>query len=320
MSVVAARREDDTERLELEGHARPSVERGPKSEGVLTVLRGANPGSLYTLDGAESMIGRSPEAAVAIDDDTLSRRHARIRRTHHGFQIEDLGSTNGTFVDGARVHGPRKLEDGARISLGGRTVLHFALHDAVELEAARQTYELMVRDPLTRVFNRRHLEERFASELAFSNRHKTPLSLLLLDIDGFKPINDTYGHAAGDSALRVLARSLLAMVRQEDVVGRYGGEEFAVLARSIDRRGTIAFGERMRKCVQDLRVPTERGPLSFTVSIGIAHTEGHDGSDSQRMFEAADRALYAAKDAGRNRVEIAPDPAAHSARRVTTPN
>jgi diguanylate cyclase (GGDEF)-like protein len=319
--VTLPRREDDTERVELENGLRPSVERGPKSEGVLTVLRGANPGFLYTLELPEAVIGRSPEAEVSIPDDTLSRRHACIRRTRTGFVLEDLGSTNGTFIDGVRMQGAHTLEDGCRISLGGRTVLHFALHDAAELEAARHTHELTVRDPLTRVFNRRHLEERFASEVAFANRHKTPLSLLLLDIDGFKRINDTYGHVAGDSTLRVLARTLLTMVRVEDVVGRYGGEEFAVLARSIDRRGTIAFAERMRKGIQELIVPTEDAGLSFTVSIGISHADGTDSCDAQRMFEAADRALYAAKDAGRNRVEVAPDATVpRKERRASSPN
>jgi two-component system, cell cycle response regulator len=305
--TVAPRRDDDTARVDVEDGLRSSVERGPKSEAVLTMLRGANPGFLYTLEGNEAVIGRSPEVAVSIPDDTLSRRHACIRRDDQGFSIEDMGSTNGTFVDGARVQGSQRLADGCRISLGARIVLHFALHDSVELEAARQTHDLTVRDPLTRVFNRRHLEERFAGEVAFANRHKTPLSLLLLDIDHFKEINDRFGHVAGDAALRSLARALLAMVRQEDVLGRYGGEEFAIVARGIDRRGTALFAERMRRGVQELHVPTEDGSLSFTVSIGVAYERGVDGCDAVRMFEAADRALYAAKAAGRNRVELAPD-------------
>lgn len=310
-------REDDTARVELEGQ-RTSVARGPKSEAVLTMLRGGTPGALYTVDGEKTVIGRSSDADVAIPDDTLSRHHASIRRTSHGFVIEDLGSTNGTFVDGQPVQQPRTLEDGCRIALGADTVLHFGLHDAVELEAARQTYALTVRDPLTRVFNRRHLEERLASEVAFANRHKAPLSLLLLDIDRFKNINDEHGHTTGDAALRVLARTLSAMVRQEDVLGRFGGEEFAVVARSIDRRGALLFAERMRRGIEKLRLPTERGPIGFTVSIGVAHCDGQDGCDERRMFEAADRALYAAKDAGRNRVEIAAEGTAPPARRSTT--
>ncbi len=311
-------REDDTARVRLADSKCDGVApRGPKSEGVLTVLRGPNPGFLYTLDNDAALIGRSPEAQVSIADDALSRRHARIVRRDASFFIEDLESTNGTFVDGKRLHKPRKLEDGCRISLGGRTLLRFALHDAIEQEAARSTHELTVRDPLTRVFNRRHLEERLASETAYAARHETPLSLLVIDVDGFKQVNDTHGHAAGDSALRVLARALLAIVRKEDVVGRYGGEEFAIVARGIDRRGAAALAERVRGGVAELRVPTEHEPLSFTVSIGVAHTEGGDGCEPERLLRAADQALYAAKHAGRNRVESAPTAASTRSRRIT---
>src|SRR5262249_27764284 len=159
------------------------------------VLRGENTGALYTLEQAESVIGRSPENAVALPDSSLSRQHARILRDGLKFTIEDLGSTNGTFVDGERVNGTQPLEDGARIYLGARTVLHFRMHDEVELGAAPQTYAPPVRDPLTGVSNRRHLQERLWSEAAFAKRHHTSLSLVLLDIDHFKRINDEHGHA-----------------------------------------------------------------------------------------------------------------------------
>jgi diguanylate cyclase (GGDEF)-like protein len=283
-----------------------SVERGARSEGVLTVLRGENPGALYTLEGPEAVIGRSPDVAISIPDDTLSRRHAIIRRHGLVFAIEDLGSTNGTFVDGTRVERPHALEDGCRIFLGSRTVLHFRLHDAVELEAARQTQALTQRDPLTGVFNRRHLQERLSSEAAFSRRHRTPLSLLLLDIDHFKLINDTHGHTVGDAALRLLAQALTSLTRNEDVLARYGGEEFAVLARGIDRGGTLVLAERIRVAIAGQRVPTDHGAIAFTVSIGVAHCTGTEDADADELFEAADRALYAAKDAGRNHISISP--------------
>jgi diguanylate cyclase (GGDEF)-like protein len=283
-----------------------SVDRGPRSEAALTVLRGENPGTLYTIEGPTAVIGRSPEAALAIPDGTLSRHHACIHRVESGFVIEDLGSTNGTFVDGQRVEGKLKLEDGCRIYLGSRTVLHFRLHDAVELEAVRQTYALTVRDPLTGTFNRRHLQERLESEVAYARRHNTPLSLVLIDVDHFKQLNDEHGHSVGDDALRLLAQSLTALTRHEDVLARYGGEEFALVARGIDREATLTLAERMRKGVAQLQLPTERGPIGFTVSIGIAHSETGEGVTAQQLFESADRALYASKDAGRNRVSLAP--------------
>jgi diguanylate cyclase (GGDEF)-like protein len=306
---VSPPNEQDTFRDEADDELSGSVERGPRTEAVLTVLRGENPGVLYTVDGEEAVIGRSPDVAIVVPDESLSRRHARILRLGIAFAIEDLGSTNGTFVDGERVERPRALEDGCRIFLGSRTVLHFRLNDRVELEAARTTRALTLRDPLTGVFNRRHLQERLWSEAAYARRHRTPLSLILLDIDHFKHINDAYGHAAGDAALRMVAQSLSALTRTEDVLARYGGEEFALVVRGIDRAGALTLAERIRQSIEMQRVPTDRGTLTCTVSVGIAHSD--DGSDAhaQQLFEAADRALYSAKDAGRNSVSIAPSAA-----------
>jgi two-component system cell cycle response regulator len=282
-----------------------SVSRGPRSEAVLTVLRGANPGALYTVIAAESVVGRSADVEVPIPDDSLSRRHARIRRAGTRYTLEDLGSTNGTFVDGTRVTAPHLLEDGCRIFLGTRTVLHFRLHDAVELEAARLTHALTVRDPLTGLYNRRHLQERLWAEVAFARRHGTPLSLLLVDVDHFKQINDGHGHAAGDAVLRALAKDLTTLTREEDVLARYGGEEFALVARGIDKKATLLLAERIRSSVEAQRLPIEGGNLSCTVSIGVAYCDSGEEVSAQQMFEAADRALYACKDGGRNRVSLA---------------
>jgi diguanylate cyclase (GGDEF)-like protein len=206
------------------------------------------------------------------------------------------------------VRALRPLEDDCRIFLGSRTVLHFRLLDKVELEAVRQTQALTVRDPLTGAYNRRHLQERLWSEAAFARRHRTPLSLLLLDVDHFKQINDEHGHATGDAALRLLAQALSALTREEDMLARYGGEEFALVARGIDRDDTLAFAERIRQTIEQQQLRTERGAISFTISIGVAHSEAGEDANAQALFEAADRALYAAKDAGRNAISMAPPP------------
>jgi two-component system cell cycle response regulator len=302
---VSSSIESDTFRDESE-ELSDSVARGPRSEAAVTVLRGENVGALYPLHGDEIVIGRSTDVGICLPDDSLSRQHARIRRSGVGYTIEDLGSTNGTFLDGERLDGPAALEDGSRIHLGSRTVLHFRLHDAVELEAARQTYALAVRDPLTGLFNRRHLQERLWSEAAFARRHSTDLSLILLDIDHFKRINDEHGHAVGDAALCMLSVALTALTRQEDVLARYGGEEFALIARGIDREKTLALAERMRSAIESQTLPVGGGTIHFTVSIGVSHREPGNDSEAQELFESADRALYAAKDAGRNNVSLAP--------------
>jgi diguanylate cyclase (GGDEF)-like protein len=289
-------------------HGEPtnSVGRGPRSEAALTVLRGELPGALFPLSADEMVIGRDPDAAISLPDHSLSRRHARVRRHDGIYSIQDLGSTNGTFVDCARVTGTRVLEDGCRVHLSTRTVLHFRLYDEIELAAACASYALTVRDPLTGVYNRRYLQERLWSEAAYCRRHCTPLSVIMLDIDHFKRINDQHGHGVGDHALCALANTLSELTRREDVLARYGGEEFALIVRGIDRQETLALAERIRGEVAGRPLSVANGVVSFTVSVGVAHCANGDGSDADRLLEVADRALYAAKYAGRNLVSMAP--------------
>lgn len=280
--------------------------KGPKNEGALTVLRGPSAGALFILDAPRMILGRSGDVHILLSDPTLSRRHACIAKTRAGFLVEDLGSTNGTFVDGKRIEQPELLGDGARIEIGTMTTLRFSLHDALEQEAARRTYELLIRDPLTQLLNRRHLDERLQAEVAYCQRHNSSLSLLMIDIDDFKAVNDNFGHDVGDTVLRVLSRTLKRMTRAEDVVARYGGEEFVILARGIDEDGAIAFADRVRGAVAALKTPTDSGPKQITVSIGVAHIEDSDTLAPRTLLRRADDALHKAKSTGKDRVVVAP--------------
>lgn len=295
---------EDTQRIRRSAAHLKAVE-GPRDTGVVTVLKGPAVGAVSTVALEPLTVGRSPEAGLSILDRGLSRIHARIVRENGGFVVEDMGSTNGTFVDGQRITGPTPLADGARIELGAGTILRFGLHDAIEAEAAHRSHELTIRDPLTATFNRRYMDQRLESEVAFARRHEAALSLLMIDIDGFKRLNDEHGHVVGDAALRYVARVLEAMVRSEDVVARYGGEEFLVLARSIGIRGAAALAERLRAGVEREGVETASGTLPITVSVGVAHLAGSEELSVQALVEAADEAMYEAKRSGRNRVIIA---------------
>jgi diguanylate cyclase (GGDEF)-like protein len=275
---------------------------------TITVLTGRNAGAVFDLKAPVTDIGRGSDADISLTDAGLSRRHARIQGAGDRYSIEDLGSTNGTFINGAKVTERVSLESGAKIQIGDATVLRFALLDQVEQEAAKRMYEMTVRDPLTSLHNRRHLDERFAEEFAFATRHKTSLTAFVIDIDHFKLVNDTHGHPAGDAVLRATAAALQRMVRTEDVLVRFGGEEFVVLARGIDDRGTEVFAERLRAGIENMRVPWEGGDLRLTVSVGVAHFSGaRDYPTAKAMLAAADAALYVAKNAGRNRVALAGD-------------
>jgi diguanylate cyclase (GGDEF)-like protein len=162
-------------------------------------------------------------------------------------------------------------------------------------------------DPLTSLFNRRYLDDHLKAEFAFAQRHGTKLSLLLIDADHFKKVNDTWGHAAGDSALRALAEHLRGAVRHEDMIARFGGEEFAVLAREITAEGALSVAERIRVLVEANPVRLDDGQsVSITVSVGVVTMSGERTyATADALLEAADEALYRAKQAGRNRCERA---------------
>jgi len=273
-------------------------------EPTLVILTGTRMGLVHTLSGTVTL-GRSPECEITLDDDGVSRMHARIVMRQGQPEIEDLRSTNGTYVDGVRVSTSIRLQDGSRVRIGGMT-LKFAWQDRDALRAHQHMYDMSVRDGLTGLFNRRYFDERLESEHAFAIRHRSALAVLLCDIDHFKKVNDEHGHQAGDAVLRAVATELRERVRTEDVVARFGGEELAVIARGVDVNGIRLFAERLRSIVATLRIEVDGKVIGVTVSIGVAHS--HSGpavSRAEGLVAAADTALYAAKAAGRNRALLA---------------
>ncbi|MBK9155140.1 MAG: diguanylate cyclase [Chloracidobacterium sp.] len=166
-------------------------------------------------------------------------------------------------------------------------------------DKAGEYEQLSVTDPLTGLLNRRYLEERVAEEITRSKRYRFSLSLMLLDVDDFKSYNDTFGHPAGDTALKAVADILKESLRGADVAARYGGEEFAILLPQTSSEEAAQIGERIRKRVERMEFPHRR----VTVSIGIASCSSEVDS-SKDLISAADVALYAAKNHGRNNVQI----------------
>ncbi len=274
-----------------------------RDRALLTVLTGINAGQVFTIDTDETTIGRGREVTVRVEDVGISRAHSRIVRTMDGkFYVEDLGSTNGTFVGGRRVE-RAELRVGDRVQIGPNVVVRFAILDEAEEQLAHQLYEASTKDALTKVYNRKYFVERLAAEVAYAQRHKTPLSLVLFDLDHFKKVNDTHGHLAGDVVLRVVAAQVQRTIRTEDVLARYGGEEFVVLVRGIPHANVAHFGERVRKAVERLTVPWEQLQMKATISVGVASlSECDDQATGETILHRADERLYRAKSAGRNRV------------------
>jgi len=282
---------------------------GPKRP-CLVVIAGAHLGEIFPVEG-EIIVGRDPESNLRLaEDEGVSRRHARVTPVADGALLADLGSQNGTYVDGERVQ-ERVLKEGMKIRIGQTTVLKFARYDAVEEAAQRQLLESALRDGLTRAFNRRYFVERLGAEIRFAERHAQPLALLMLDIDHFKQLNDSHGHLIGDDVLRAVVGVLNDTLRAEDVLARYGGEEFSVLVRGVNQDGARVLGERLRREIAEMGLTKETGEkIGVTVSIGIAIFPLANAAEvpaeqvGKKLVEQADAALYRAKNAGRNRVEL----------------
>jgi diguanylate cyclase (GGDEF)-like protein len=274
-----------------------------RNRAYLIVLVGSAVGEMFKLPTGEAVIGRTRQASVRLEDDGVSRVHAIIRSSDDRLVLEDRGSRNGTFVNGHRVAKPTVLADGDKIQVGRTTILKFTYHDALDENFHEQMYESALRDGLTKLFNKRYFSDRLDGELRFALRHQSALALLMIDVDHFKRINDTRGHIAGDAVLAEIAARLAAAVRNEDVVARFGGEEFAIISRATSRADAMSLAERLRKTIVARPVALEDGAsIAVSVSIGVAAYPDIAVKEPDDLIVAADRALYRAKAGGRDRV------------------
>jgi len=269
----------------------------------LTVLAGPLMGRVFKLDRDEVTLGRSAGAGIRLQQDGVSREHARVVRDAEGtLTLVDLGSTNGTWVEGRRVQS-HVLREGERIQLGATTILKFGVQSELEEDVARRLYESATRDPLTGAYNRRVFDEQLARDISHARRHRNPLSLLVLDVDHFKRVNDEHGHPVGDRVLAGLATLVADSVRHEDVFCRIGGEEFAIIMRDSDAHAATLLGGRLRQLVET-QVFGAPATLFVTVSVGVA-CFAVEYPTPEALLAAADSALYEAKRSGRNRVCVA---------------
>jgi diguanylate cyclase (GGDEF)-like protein len=159
-------------------------------------------------------------------------------------------------------------------------------------------------DPLTGLNNRAALDTALRREIDLAQRHGTPLSLVVVDIDHFKTINDTYGHTVGDNAIQAFAKCAVRTTRGSDILFRYGGEEFVALLSNTGANGALLLAERLRRAVSEM--PLVCGDTCFNMSISAGLTTLQPGDNGESLFSRADSGLYVAKQEGRNRVRIAP--------------
>ena len=243
-------------------------------QACLTVVAGKQRGQTFVLPLGTTSIGRAPGANLLVDEVGVSRRHVDvIVLPEEQVILKDRNSTNGTLVNGDVVKNEsRALKDGDKIQIGTSFLLKFSYQDKLDTSAQQHLYDSAVRDALTGVYNKRYLDERIDQEWAAHVRYKTHLSLLILDIDHFKRINDTLGHSAGDRVLRHVAHTIQKSLRKEEVFARYGGEEFVVLLRESTLEAAEQCAERMRLLVETSNVAWEDDLVHVTISLGIAST------------------------------------------------
>lgn len=270
----------------------------------LIILEGGNVGEMFPLKQPETIIGRAQRANIRIEDDGISRQHARLTLTltNHEVHVEDLKSANGTLVNGLPVSSRQLLKDGDKITLGSTTILKFTYSDELEVTFQRKMLDAALRDGLTGAYNKRYLMDRLGTELAFAQRHKVPLSLIIMDVDHFKNINDRFGHPTGDEVLVKLARVVQETIRREDVFARYGGEEFVVLCRNVGGENATVLAERLRERVQAMAIEHDGEAIVVTASFGVAGYSEAGAATPERLIAVADEGLYEAKQTGRNRV------------------
>lgn len=277
----------------------PGPERPAEGNACVVVIHGEGLGKRVDIGSRPALVGRSPEADLHIPHTSVSRQHCEIWFDGERYRVRDLGATNPTRVN-EQVATQAVLADGDQVTVG-ETILKFIGGGSVEARYHEEVYQLATLDALTELTNRRHFTEQLDREIARARRHQRPLALCLIDVDLFKPINDRYGHIAGDGVLRQLAAILRQHVRSEDVAARIGGEEFAVMFPETDAAAAALFAERLRAAVEGAVFEIAGEPKRITISLGIASVD-EERDDRSRLMRSADAALYRAKDAGRNRV------------------
>jgi diguanylate cyclase (GGDEF)-like protein len=271
----------------------------------LVQIYGPELGKKIPLEQAKTRLGRGSACEIVVDLENVSRLHCSVVLRGGGAFLRDESSTNGTWLNNAEIKQETKLSSGDLIKIGSAIFKFLGAElgelGSIEARYHEEIYQLTIIDGLTQVHNKRYLLEFLEREMARCSRHERDLSLVLLDVDHFKKVNDDHGHLAGDAVLRELAAILKTRVRKEECLARYGGEEFALVLPETARDKALLLANRMRRITQMHRFLFEGKRLPITFSAGVAQlASGH--VSPLEFIKAADERLYEAKRLGRNRV------------------
>lgn len=268
----------------------------------LVIFIGRDRGKRYKLKKGKMTIGRSSKADITIDDDHISRIHCEVEWKDNLFKIYDQGSTNGTIVDSRRLD-YALLPTGVPLQIGD-TVMKIEFKSEAEIRSENKLLKRACIDPLTDIFNRQQFIKIAMKEMAYARRNKLIVGIIMIDIDNFKQVNDTYGHLVGDFVLTQFASVARQNKRTEDILGRYGGEEFVILPRgNIKKEDMYVQCERIRKAVERFEFRYFGKSVRITTSLGFHLEKIMDQKLDVALadlIDKADQALYLAKKEGRN--------------------
>jgi diguanylate cyclase (GGDEF)-like protein len=286
----------------------PSAGAAPQAEQaiVLTVIAGSGTdfGKHFVLERQRTAIGREKVNDIALNDGKVSKAHCEVSviRSARGIEqigILDLDSTNGTYVNGQAVV-QATLKAGDKIQ-AGETILQLSYSDEIEREYHAKLFDFAARDALTGLYNKRFIVNELENYCRIARRSERAFCIILFDIDDFKAINDRHGHLAGDEYLKEIAALFARSLREQDIAGRIGGEEFLIILPETPIEGALHLAVRMRLRVEEFVLPFGNAGVRTTVSAGVCQYE-KGIKDVKELLDLADRGLYEAKRADKNRV------------------
>jgi two-component system, cell cycle response regulator len=270
---------------------------------ALLVIQGAEADlGLHVVCDRPITLGRDPDVELPLRDGSTSRRHCRVERDEDTgrYVLKDLGSTNGTHVNGTRVHSAVPLAEGDKVFLGA-SVVKFSFADSVDVQYQARLDHMVSTDALTGLLSRRRFDAEFAAAVMARLIDGVALSVLVMDMDGLKKINDTHGHEMGGFAITEVAALIRAALTGHGETCRYGGDEFVSFLPGHGKTDAARLALEIRDAVAAHRFCKSGVTVTPTISIGVSSLPD-DGEEPGALFRAADKCLYRAKAAGKNQV------------------
>ncbi|MBN2496550.1 MAG: GGDEF domain-containing protein [Deltaproteobacteria bacterium] len=266
---------------------------------ILIQIHGPNLGKNYEIKDEVITIGREAGNTIQIDQENASRQHCKLEKSRGAIYVEDLGSTNGTYLNDMAIKRER-MRHGDLLKIGG-VIFKFVSGGNIESLYHEEIYHMTITDGLTQVANKRYLIEFLEREIARAIRFGRQLAIIMFDLDHFKKINDQYGHLAGDFILKEMCAQLSRLVRMGELLARYGGEEFVIVLPETGLSTATTIAEKARRMVEQHPFVFGGTRIPLTISLGAAELSPM-AADPLNLIHSADERLYEAKRSGRNRV------------------